>query len=267
MSAHPQPIQTRIWREEPEADNPFAVRSAHCRGYDVFGQMVGKARWTEMLCLLFRDNLPSPKALHLLETLAVALANPGPRDPSVYSAMCGGACGSPAAASLMAALAAGAGRHGGAREVFEAMTAWLACGRDLNAWANYRVDDAEQMVDIWPPQEHLPGFDPHGVSTPTSILQLLATLAAIGSFSCLGWLAENRQELEKLAGLPLNQAGVAAAAFVDLGFSPKEGEMLYLILRLPGAAAHALEQEANGFRKFPFYTVDLTDDPDNKEAK
>lgn len=267
MSARTQPIQTRIWREEPEADNPFAVRSAHCRGYDVFGQMLGKAKWTEMLCLLFRDELPSPEALHLLETLAVALANPGPRDPSVYSAMCGGACGSPAAASLMAALSAGAGRHGGAREVFDAMTAWRACGRNLASWSDYPATDSGQTMDIWPAREHLPGFDPHGVSTPTTVVLLLTILADIGTPPCLGWLAENRQELEKLAGLPLNQAGVAAAAFVDLGFSPKEGEMLYLILRLPGAAAHALEQEANGFRKFPFYTVDLTDDPDNKEAK
>lgn len=267
MGTHTQPIQTRIWREEAEADNPFAVRSAHCRGYDVFGQMLGKARWTEMLCLLFRDELPAPEALHLLETLAVALANPGPRDPSVYSAMCGGACGSPAAASLMAALSAGAGRHGGAREVFDAMTAWQACGRNLASWSDYPSTDSGQTMDIWPTREHMPGFDPHGVSTPTTVVQLLTALAGIGTPPGLGWLAENRLELEKLAGLPLNQAGVAAAAFVDLGFSPKEGEMLYLLLRLPGAAAHALEQEANGFRNFPFYAVDLTDDPDNKEAK
>ncbi|MDP3441125.1 MAG: hypothetical protein Q8R95_16115, partial [Azonexus sp.] len=99
------------------------------------------------------------------------------------------------------------------------------------------------------------------------VVQLLTALAGIGTPLCLGWLANNRLELEKLAGLPLNQAGVAAAAFSDLGFSPKEGEMLYLLLRLPGAAAHALEQEANGFKNFPFCAVDLTDDPDNKEAK
>lgn len=267
MNTPTQPIHTRIWREEAEADNPFAVRSAHCRGYDVFGQMLGKVRWTEMLCLLFRDDLPSLDALQLLETLAVALANPGPRDPSVYSAMCGGACGSPAAASLMAALSAGAGRHGGAREVFDTMTAWATCGRNLASWSDYPATDSQQTMDIWPAREHLPGFDPHGVSTATTVIQLLTTLASIGTPPCVCWLAENRLELEKLAGLPLNQAGVAAAAFVDLGFSPKEGEMLYLLLRLPGAAAHALEQEANGFRNFPFYAVDLADDPDKKEAK
>lgn len=267
-NSRPTPvISTRIWHEEAEPDNSFAARKALCRGYDVFGQMVGRSSWVEILCLLFRDELPPHDAIDLLEALAVALANPGPRDPSVHAAMCGGVCGSPAAASLMAALSAGAGRHGGAREVFDAMTAWLACGRDLAAWSNYPATDSGQALDIWPPREHLPGFDPNGVSTATTVVQLLSALARIGSPPCLGWLVEHRPELEKLSGLPLNQAGVAAAAFIDLGFSPKEGEMLYLLLRLPGAAAHALEQEAIGFRNFPFYDVDLTDDPDNKGAK
>lgn len=267
MSTPPQNIQTRIWHEIPEADNPFAVRAAYCRGYDVFGQMVGNARWVEILYLLFRENLPSPEDIHLLETLAVALANPGPRDPAVHSAMCGGTCGSPAAASLMAALSAGAGRHGGAREVFDAMTAWLACGCNLEAWANHGRNLAGQGIDIWPAGTYLPGFDPHGISTPTSVVQLLSTLSGIGEKTCLTWLAANRTALENVAGLPLNQAGVAAAAFADLGFKPKEGEMLHLILRLPGAAAHALEQEALGFRNFPFYPVDLQDDPKSKEEQ
>lgn len=266
MSRPTQPIRTRIWHEVPEPDNPFATRKALCRGYDVFGQMLGHVRWTEMLYLLFRDELPPPQAIDLLETLAVALANPGPRDPSIHAAMCGGACGSPAAASLIAALSAGAGRHGGAREVFDAMIAWQTCGHDLAAWSNYPATESGQALDIWPAREHLPGFDPHGVTTPTTVAQLLSALTGIGNPPCLGWLEKNRIELEKLADLPLNQAGVAAAAFIDLGFNPKEGEMLYLLLRLPGAAAHALEQEANGFRNFPFYSVDLSDDPERKEA-
>jgi citrate synthase len=33
--------------------------------------------------------------------------------------------------------------------------------------------------------------------------------------------------------------------------------MLHLLLRLPGAAAHALEQQELGHKKFPFYANDL----------
>lgn len=259
-------IHTRIWREELEPDNPFAARAAYCRGYDVFGEMVGNARWVEMLFLLFRDELPSASALDMLESLAVALANPGPRDPSIHAAMCGGVAGSSAAASLMAALAVGAGRYRGSREVFDAMTAWAVCGASVDGWVAHLNSASQETVDIWPQREHPPGFDPHGVSTPTTVRQLLETLVRIGSSPYLCWLAEHRQELEAAVGLPLDMTGVVAAALSDLGFTPDEGEMLHLLLRLPGAAAHAIEQERNGFRRFPFYPVELEDDPAYKEA-
>jgi citrate synthase len=266
MSDNLNAIHSRIWREEPEPDNAFAPKTAFCRGYDVFGQMVGNARWVEMLMLLFRDELPGVAALDMLEALAVGLANPGPRDPSIHAAMCGGVGGSGAAASLIAALSVGAGRNRGAREVFDAMTAWDCCGTDLNAWSSYFASDsADDRVDIWPKREHPPGFDPHGVSAATGVRQLLEVLARIGMTPRLNWLKQQRLELEKITGLPLDMSGVAAAAFVDLGFVPNEGEMLYLLLRLPGAAAHALEQADYGYKQFPFYPVELEDDPAFKE--
>lgn len=259
------PIHTRIWREEPEPDNPFATRAAYCRGYDVFGQMVGRARWVEMLVLLFREDLPCPAALDMLEALAVALANPGPRDPSIHAAMCGGVGGSTAAAVLIAALSVGAGRYRGARDVFEAMDTWQRAGDDLPSWPRLAAEFNPESVDIWPAAEHPAGFDPHGVSTATPVRQLLQALAAIGTAAGvsprLSWLASHYSEVKQTVGLPLDVSGVAAAAFSDLGFTPAEGEMLYLLFRLPGAAAHALEQEAGGFKQFPFYPIELTDDP------
>jgi citrate synthase len=259
-------IYTHIWQEEAEPDSDFATRAAYCRGYDVFGEMVGNARWVEMLFLLFREELPSAAALNTLEALAVALANPGPRDASVHAAMCGGVAGSTAASSLIAALSVGAGRNGGAREVFDAMTMWQAQGTDLGLWSAHAVPPISDVVEIWPAMEHLPGFDAHGVAASTVVCQLLEKLASISATERLRWLRDQRLEIEKIVGLPLALSGVVAAAMADLGFTPKEGEMLYLLLRLPGAAAHALEQEANGYKRFPFYPVELEDDPVRKEV-
>lgn len=259
-------IHTRIWQEEAEADNPFATRAAYCRGYDVFGEVVGKARWIDMLVLLFRDTLPGPAERDMLEALAVALANPGPRDPSVHAAMCGGVAGSAAAASLMAALAVGAGRNGGAREVFDAMSVWDLCQTDLASWPQRVAGATASGIEIWPEREHPAGFDPNGVSTPTIVRQLLATLAATAKTPRLGWMQENRRQIEQAVGLPLAMTAIAAAAFADLGFKPEEGEMLYLLLRLPGAAAHALEQGQHGYRRFPFYGVELEDEAGKGEA-
>jgi citrate synthase len=261
------PLYTSIWLEEPEADNPFATRSAHCHGYDVYGQMLGQARWVDMLYLLFRGEPPTPAQARMLEALAVALANPGPRDPMVHAAMCGGIGGSPAAASLMAALSVGAGQSGGARDVFLAMKGWAACLEgNTPDWVAVLTSDTPPKwlapEDAgWPAIEHPAGFDPHGVSTATVVLQTLETLACLSVGSRLSWLLAHRTELERSVGLPLAMTGVAAAALADLGFDCVQGEMLHLLLRLPGSAAHALEQARHGFKRFPYPAVDLEDDP------
>jgi citrate synthase len=250
-------IHTRIWQEEPEPDNPFAAQAAYCHGYDVYGDMLGNARWVDMLFLLFRGEAPSSAQAEVLETLAVAVANPGPRDASVHAAMCGGVCGSPAASSLMAALAVGAGQFSGAREVYQAMSIWQACSTDLEKWRSELNAVPVDEGSIWTKMEHAPGFDPHGVSTPTPVRQTLACLAQRSESTALPWLNANREKLEQIAGYPLAMSGIVAAALHELGFSPEQGEMLHLLLRLPGAAAHALEQQRHGYKNFPFYPIEL----------
>jgi citrate synthase len=257
----PQAIRTRIWREEPEAENSFATRAAYCHGYDVYGEMVGSARWSEMLYLLFRSEAPTAQQTELLEALAVALANAGPRDPAVHAAMCGGVGGSTAASCLIAALAVGAGQLSGAREVRAAMEVWAACGRDLAAWEAWLERPRAHVASIWPEAEHPPGFDPHATRAPGVVCQALATLASLSPAEQLPWLLACRSELEALVGRGLALSGVAAAALGDLGFTPPQGEMLHLLLRLPGAAAHALEQQELGHKAFPFYVLELEGDP------
>ncbi|MDD5058492.1 MAG: hypothetical protein PHQ60_11530 [Sideroxydans sp.] len=259
-------IHTRIWQEEPEADNPFAARAAYCRGYDVYGELLGQIRWVEMLALLFRDEALSKAEADLLEALAVALANPGPRDAAVHAAMCGGVGGSTSAASLIAALAVGAGQNAGGREVFLVMQAWEVCGTNLDAWRQWLTAPAPDEVSIWPAPQHPPGFDPHGVSTATPVKQALACFVSLNSSARLAWLEQQRAELEAISGLPLALSAVAAAALADLGFTPEQGEMLHLLLRLPGAAAHALEQRQLGHKKFPFFTIELQHDKIGDQA-
>jgi len=45
--------------------------------------------------------------------------------------------------------------------------------------------------------------------------------------------------------------------------------MLFLLLRLPGAAVHSLEQKKLGWRKYPFFGdgLTLTNDPGPKQPK
>jgi len=257
-------ISSKIWQEIPEPDNPFAASVCYCSGYDVYGELLRKASWVEYLYLLFQGERPTDVQARLLEKLAMVLANPGPRDHSVRAAMNGGVGGSTNAAILMAALAAGAGTLGGGREIVITMQYWARCGRNLKLWTQHLLQTPRQeKPENWPAIEHPPGFDPYGSSCAKPVLDTLAYLSDIYSSGALAWLNMNRTELEDAAGSPLALAGVVAAGFVDLEMEEEKSEMLYLLLRLPGAAIHALEQKQYGWRKYPFFSdgVELLDDP------
>lgn len=247
-------IQSKIWREVPEDDNPFAAKTAYCSGFDVYGDLLGNISWIEYLYLLFKLEPPTKNQAQLLEGLAVAIANPGPRDLSVRAAMNGAVAGSLSASSLMAAIACGSGGYTGARELYLAKKMHEEAGTDLEQWkSTIQNFEKTQDVRVWPDVEHKPGFDPYGSSCPTTIKQTLSYLASIDNTGNLAWINEHREELESYANSPMNMMGVSAATLNALEFSLAESEMLFLLLRLPGAAAHAVEQQKLGWKKYPFF--------------
>lgn len=258
-------IHSRLWAEEAAEDDPFTAQTCYCSGYDVYRDILEQATYPEYLYLLFRGERPSPPFARALEILGIAIANPGPRDPSVHAAMCAGVGGSPAAAALMAALAAGAGVSGGAREVFLCMHLWARCACKPEAWreALLAPPAVGKKKEVWPEAEHPPGFAPYAKCCANPVRQTLAALAPHLSDGNIAWLQQHRETLESASGHPLAMIGVIAAALTDLGFTPAAGEMLTLMLRLPGAAAHALEQGESGIRHFPFFAIDIANDPAN----
>ena len=255
---------SNIWQEEAEADNPFAAKACYSHGYDVYGELLPKASWFEYLLLQFTGEKPTTQQAQLLERVAIAIANPGIRDASVRAAMNSGVSRATHAATLMAALAIGAGQYGGSHEVYLCLQRWQHCGLAKDKWLTQLVmQDDGQQTDIWLPIEHIAGFDPHGESCPTPVLQTLALLSSMKTDGALMWLQTQRVFLEQEVGYPLAMSGVIAAAFYDLGLDEHQASMLYLMLRLPGAATHALEQRGVGWKKFPFVgnQIQLTDDP------
>ena len=260
-------IHSQIWDEEPEADNPFVAAKCFCAGYDVYDELLARASWAEYLFLLFKLDRPQPWQADLLERIAVAIANPGIRSHTVRAAMCAGVGGSTAASSLMAALAVGAGKLDGARDVFLFMSGWRECGEDLEKWKDLITDPPKAVrAEVWGEIEHPPGFDPNGVSCATPVIKTLNELTKHSQGTGLKWLLEQRVQIEQITQLPLAMSGVIAAAFTDLEMTPEQGEMLYLLLRLPGAAAHALEQKKYGWKKYPFFgpALKIQNDPGNK---
>lgn len=267
MSEDKAKYHSKIWLEEAQEDNPFVAQASFCHGYNVYEDILSKASWSDYLYLLFKGERPCKNSSLLLEKVAIAIANPGMRDESVRAAMNAGVGGSTAAASLIAALGVGAGQFGGAREVYVLVEQWGNCQLSLEKWCSFLEApnmDIEQ-VDIWPKFDHVPGFNPYAKKKSLQVQQCLNEFTRHSPRGYLTWLIENQSKLEDAAGNALSMTIVVACALFDLGLNAKQAEMLFMMLRLPGAAVHALEQEQLGWKKFPFFGKEtiLTDDPGN----
>tara|TARA_R110002049_G_scaffold182042_1_gene349738 strand:+ start:14184 stop:14975 length:792 start_codon:yes stop_codon:yes gene_type:complete len=246
-------IHTKIWQEKASADNPFVADKCFCSGYDVYGELLNKASWFEYIWLLFKLEKPQKWQVKLFEKIAIAIANPGIRDYSVRAAMNAGVGGSTSASTLMAALAVGAGQLCGARDVYSAVLNWEECKYDLTKWCTAIGNLKNKEVDGWPEKEHPSGFDPNSSICAKPVIQTLDLCASIDGADSAKWLYMNRGKLEETAGMPIAMTAVIGAVFYDLQFNADQSEMVCLILRLPGTAAHALEQKELGWKKYPFY--------------
>jgi len=253
MSDQTECIKTNIWSEQPEDSNPFAARQCLCSGYDVYGDLLGKISWVAYIYLLFKLELPSKDQEFILENVAIALANPGPRDPGVRAAMNGGVGGSTAASCLIAAIGVGAGKYQGAREIFDFMKILSISNLDTKPGQGRFNTEMEQPLEVWPESGHSPGSDPYGTSCATPVIQTLELLCKSRSSRTLKWLRDNRDALEAQLEAPISLVAVIGCAFHDLQLTPDQAEMIYMMLRLPGAAAHSLEQKAYGWRNYPFF--------------
>jgi citrate synthase len=273
-----EPITSRLWFERADDNNPFVAQQCLCAGFNLFEDVLGKAHWVEYLFLLFTQRQATALEARLLNDLAIALGNPGPRDHGVQAAMSAAAGGSTMAACLMAAIAVGAGQLGGAREIYYCMLLWQECCQDLAKWQtqlkhkqylDYNQRHNGHCFDVWPALEHAPGFSPHGGECALPVQQTLTHLANITGetpASNLRWLALHRRALEQASGQPLAITGVAAATFCDLQLDAQQAELLFLLLRLPGAAAHALEQHRLGWRDYPFHPHGIKLTPESQQG-
>lgn len=268
MTQQREKLYSNIWHEEANERDPFVADKCYLAGYDVYGDLLGKVNWIDYLYVLFRQNPPEKNVSACFNNLAIALACRGPRDVATQAATSAAAGGSTLASCLMAALAVGAGQSGGAREVFYSAQLWSEFGSDSKQWQNYFENRAwvKPQDSVWPGSEHPWGFDPLGVCCSLPLIQTLDRLSSDKQFTLLAWFKENRSYLEELAGLPISMTGIAACAFIDLGFDPQQAEMLFLLLSLPGIAALSMEQHWNGWAKYPFHKdgLKLLNDPSTR---
>jgi citrate synthase len=217
------------------------------RGYPV-DELMGRVGFGEAIHVLLTGELPSPSIGLLVEAMLVSFIDHGATPPSTLSARNAASTG----ASLRGCVAAGIlgfGRHHGGdtlacRARLDEGLALMRDGQPAHEAARAIVARMIAADDIPPP-----GFG-HRYHTKdpraARLLQMAHELEVDGVYTqllrAIEHLLGSHPDLEGRS-LPINVDGAIAAICGDVGFPPEVADALLLISRVPGLAAHALEEQ------------------------
>ncbi len=251
---------TRIWREHASAENPYIAEQCLCHGYDLL-ELMRHRSLVDMVFLMLRGELPTEAQRTLLESLMVALSNPGPRHPATRAAMHAGVGKTDRAHILPIGLSILSGAHLGAAEVENAMRFIRRNRRKPPAQvADQLLGETERPKEgDW----HLaPGFGTRfgGIDImPGKVAAYLLEMEEAGAG--LEWSAGFIDSLHQ-HGIGWLFPGVAAAALLDLGFHPRVGPGLFQLACAPGLLAQGLEMANKPITAMPFVDQEhyFTDD-------
>jgi len=232
-------LSSRIWQEIPAESNPYIARSRRCYGYDLH-ELMAKRSFVDVFYLLFRGELPAAAQAQLLEQLMIGLISPGPRHPAARAAMNAGVGKTSPAHILPIALGVLGGDYAGAGAVESAMH-WL-------------LEQVNQPLEACLPLAAAPGagFGRQQGGVQLMALELgsrLTALVGAGEYLHFGHAISQALMVEDMGWL---DTGVAAAAFLDLGFSPRAGACLFQLLGAPGLLAQGLEYAGKPLLAMPF---------------
>ncbi len=229
------------------------------RGYGL-DDLMGRVPFGEAIYLLLTGELPSPSIGRLVEAMLVSFIDHGATPPSTLAARNVATTG----ASMRGAVAAGVlgfGRyHGGdalaCRQLLDEGLALSRQGRSMAEAAATLVDKIVAAGEIPPP-----GFG-HRYHTidprVTRLLQIAHELEVDQEYTQFIRAFEHALSRHTaLAGrpLPINIDGAIAAVCGDVGLPAEVADALLMISRVPGLAAHALEEQR---RETPLRVIDPT---------
>lgn len=256
---------TNIWQEIPCHENPYLADKCLCHGYDLL-ELIKKRSFVEVFHLLFVGELPAKEQTEVLETLMIALINPGPRHPATRAAMNTAVSRTNPAHLLPISLSVMSGKHLGGEEVMAAVR-FFHNAIDLSP-----VEKAKELLkENKPPKQgdwHIsPGFGSRfgGIDPiPRKVAAILHDLP--GSGRAVKW-GNDFAKLLAPHGLGWLSTGLAGAVFCDLGLPPRAGAGLFQLLCAPGLLAHGLEMANKPLTAMPFLDEEHFEIDDRAKAK
>jgi len=225
------------------------------RGFPI-EELIGNRNYGEVLFLLLIGKLPTLAQSKMLEAIVISVIDHGVKPPSTITAVTVANTG----ASLNSAVAAGIlsinKYHGGAIE--DAMTA-ISYAVELQQTAGYDPFQAAQTVadDYKSKGKRISGFGHRFHAADPRTIRLFALAKEL---KVAGKFVEQAEAFVKVLSekfqksLPVNADGAIAALLCEMDFPPKIANGIFMIARIAGLVAHAVEEQAN---HPPMRTVDV----------
>jgi citrate synthase len=215
------------------------------RGYPV-DEMMGRVSFAEAIYLLLLGELPSPAMGRMVEALLVSSIDHGATPPSTLAARNVATTGAPLRASVAAGVLAFGPYHGG--DIGNCID-FLDRGLDLLVEKRSYREAARQLIAEWRPDGAAPpGFghrfhsrDPRAAR----LFQMALELELEGRHVQMIRAIEQELVSGTPAGgtpPPVNVDGAIAAICCDMGVSADAANALFIISRVPGIVAQALEE-------------------------
>jgi citrate synthase len=226
------------------------------RGYPL-DELMGRLSFGEAIYLLLCGEPPTPAIGRLMEAMLVSFIDHGATPPSTLAARHTATTG----ATLRTCVAAGVlgfGRFQGGD--IESCMHFLDTGLALvRQGVSHRDAAAEIVRQCEEAKEAPPGFG-HRYHTrdPRAgrLFQMALELELEGEHVRLIRAVEmvlGERETERGRPLPINIDGAIAAVCGDLGMPPEIANALFIVSRVPGIAAHAMEEQR---REQPMRQID-----------
>ena len=229
------------------------------RGYRL-DEVMGRVNFGEAVYLMLTGELPTPSIGRLVDAMLVSFIDHGATPPSTLAARNAATTG----ASLRGSVAAGVlgfGPHYGGdvlacSQLLDDGLALARTGTSIAAAATVLVERMVNDEELPPPGfgHRYHTIDPRA----TRLLQIAHELEVDQEHTQLIRAIEHalsRHPSLKDRSLPINVDGAIAAVCGDIGIPSQVADALLIISRVPGLAAHAIEEHT---RESPMRTIDPT---------
>jgi citrate synthase len=236
-------------------------------GRDLPSEIMGRLTLTELAYLLLVRELPTDSQRRMLDAVLVSLADHG-LTPSALSARLThtGAPEAPQAAVAAGLLGAGSVFLGPAGDTAQFLVAALAGSADLDD-AALRDAAARAVDEQRRAGRRVPGLGHpvHRVEDPRTprLYELAAETGSLGPhLRLLRFVADVHEETSG-RHLPINGAGAAGAALVDVGVPADSVRGFVLIGRTAGLVAHLAEEAQEPIGRDLWLALDRPDPDDD----